>query len=793
SGNDTLEGRGGVNHLSGMDGNDSLRGGSGVSNLNGGEGDDTYLYGVGDGDCYIINHDIRGGVDVLRFLEGIRPDELSVTRDRTNLVLTVNSGVITVVSYFQNGGNNSDVLNAIEFFDGTRWGYDDVMSRLILGTQGANTLYGDAVDDQFNGFGGDDTLFGADGNDQLRGDEGRDRLYGEMGDDVLEGGADDDWLYGGEGNDLQDGQGGDDILIGGLGDDRLQGGVGDDRYYFSVGDGRDVIDNTGGGFDCLCFSDLTQDRLDFYQDGDDLVVWVDGDSGQSVRVLNHFLDADVGIDVIELIDDRTMSAEQIAALVVPMPQAGNGATDEPGSPPQEDTIADTVVPQPSGDAVLTGLDADEVLIAGAGDDTYLYTGGVDVLEETSGVDTLRFENGITFDQVASGLLMSGNDLILSVDGGSDQITLRNFFLGGDWLVETIEFATGGSVSAEEIFDVFGLTLPNGSDAFDQVVSGTSARDVLAGQEGNDLLEGWSGNDSLTGGAGDDRLVGGLGDDFYTFSAGDGHDVIDNSGGGYDTLVFRDIDFNEVLNGLMRSGDDLVVQLASTNDQVTLLNFFLGGDYAVDRLVKDRRRNITAEQIFARFGVVNPDPQGSLAIPDLPDEQVYETQTLGDFDADHYQGSSGSDFIHAGGGDDQILGNGGDDYLIGGRGSDLYLMGAQSGQDRINNYDAGDEGVDTLRFATTDYESLWFSRDENDLCITNTGSGDSVTLEHWYDSTDYEVDRIEVDGAVLLNQQVDQLVAAMAAYNVPSGAGEVIPQAVREELQPVLAENWQAMA
>jgi Ca2+-binding RTX toxin-like protein len=694
-----------------------------------------------------------------------------------------------------------------------------VFSRLPGGTSASESLYGNSFSDQFEGLAGDDALYGAGGDDHLDGGEGHDRLYGGQGQDSLLGGAGDDWLNGGIGDDLLSGGEGNDTLFGGLGNDRLEGGVGDDRYYYSLGGGQDTLDNSGGGFDCLCLSDLSQDRLGFYQDGDDLLISVDGDPTQSIRVLDHFLSSDTGIDVIELLDGEVITSDRIEALVTPLPTSDTSVSDETDdsagttdtdSQPDQDEVVDEVAEQQADD-VLVGTDVNEVLIGGAGndhlsgsfghdelfggegDDTYVFSGGVDVLEETSGLDVLRFENGITFDQVASGLLMSGNDLILSVDGGTDQITLRNFFLGGDWLVETIEFATGGSVSAEEIFDVFGLTLPNGSDAFDQVVSGTSARDVLAGQEGNDLLEGWSGNDSLTGGAGDDRLVGGLGDDFYTFSAGDGHDVIDNSGGGYDTLVFRDIDFNEVLNGLMRSGDDLVVQLASTNDQVTLLNFFLGGDYAVDRLVKDRRRNITAEQIFARFGVVNPDPQGSLAIPDLPDEQVYETQTLGDFDADHYQGSSGSDFIHAGGGDDQILGNGGDDYLIGGRGSDLYLMGAQSGQDRINNYDAGDEGVDTLRFATTDYESLWFSRDENDLCITNTGSGNSVTLEHWYDSTDYEVDRIEVDGAVLLNQQVDQLVAAMAAYNVPSGAGEVIPQAVREELQPVLAESWQAMA
>ncbi len=32
---------------------------------------------------------------------------------------------------------------------------------------------------------------------------------------------------------------------------------------------------------------------------------------------------------------------------------------------------------------------------------------------------------------------------------------------------------------------------------------------------------------------------------------------------------------------------------------------------------------------------------------------------------------------------------------------------------------------------------------------------------------------------------------MAPYSVPSGAGNVIPQDVKDALQPVLADTWQA--
>ncbi|MET0067325.1 MAG: calcium-binding protein [Candidatus Thiodiazotropha sp.] len=840
-GNDILNGQGGINHLNGSGGDDTLYAGTGISDLHGGEGNDTYIYNAGDGDVWIENHDLQGGRDVLRFGEGIAHEDLLLRRDRTNLIIEINQRTLTVVDYFQNQGVSDDTLNAIEFADLTSWTYDDVMAHLTLGTAQFDALYGDAVDDHFEGLAGDDTLFGADGADELLGGDGDDRIYGESGNDHLSGGAGADWLYAGLGADILNGDDGDDTLMGGAGNDQLAGGAGDDRYHYRLGDGQDVVDNTGGGTDRLCFTDLGGDRLDFHQDGNDLVIWVDHDPGQSVRITDQFMTGNAGIALIELVDGEVMTPEQILALVTPLPAteasgaensgelAGMGEealdmdsertpVDENGIPevaaPESDQggVVDAIAVQPGGDDVLLGTEADEVLIAGAGDDrvsgglgddrllggegndVYVYSGGVDVLEETSGVDVLRFENGISFNQVASGLLKSGNDLILSVDGGPDQITLSNFFQGGDSLVESIEFATGGSVSAEEIYSVFGLTLlETSSNGFESTVNGTSGDDSLIGEAGNDLLEGGGGSDTLYGGAGDDRLVGGLGDDTYRFVSGDGRDVIDNSGGGFDTLAFEGIGFNEVATGLTRSGDHLVLQVSGTTDQVTLLNFFQGGDFAIDRLVFEGGSEISAEQIFSAFSEVNPDSQGSLDMPNLPDERQYSTQTLGDSNAYVYLGSSGSDFIDAGGGDDRIQANAGDDYMIGGRGSDLYLIGAEAGHDRINNYDGGDTGVDTLRFDDADYEALWLRRDGSDLCVMNTASGDTVTLEHWYDSADFEVERIEVGEAVLLNQQVDQLVAAMAAYDAPSGAGDVIPQEIRDELAPVLAESWQMTA
>ncbi|MCM8921806.1 MAG: hypothetical protein LC540_17340 [Candidatus Thiodiazotropha sp.] len=856
AGDDDLYGAGNHDALFGEAGDDTLRGGTGNDTLIGGEGSDTYLFERRDGVTFINNIDKDGGRDVLRFLEGISPADIRLVRDRTNLQLTrLGSGdVITVISYFQNEGVNEFALHAIEFSDGTSWAYEDVLIHLTLGTSEADALYGDSGGDVLDGLAGNDTLYGAAGGDNLTGGEGNDSLYGQDGNDALMGGTGDDTLYGGAGDDSLNGGDGNDTLFGGLGNDNLLGGAGDDDYGYSIGHGMDVIDNAGGGLDTLSFMDVSTERLSFSQDGDDLVVLVDGDLDQSVRVTNHFLGGDAAIDAIQPSDGAEILATDISTLLTPLLDADNGSDNTPPvdsddrgdtTPPDTggDTGSDTTIPdtggdttdtvtppQPGGDDSLIGTDADETLIAGTGndtlsgglgndrllggegDDTYIYTGGQDTLEETAGTDRLCFENGITFNQVASGLLKSGDDLVLRVDGGPDQITLRNFFLGGEHLLETIEFATGGSLTVEQIFGAFGLSKPAVMSDFNQTIDGTSANDgaltggdqadlilgyngddALLGGAGGDRLEGGNGADTLTGGTDNDQLIAGRGNDTYIFNAGDGQDIIDNRGGGVDTLRFEGIDFNQVASGLMRSGDDLILRVSGGSDQVTLRDFFKGGDHAVDQIVFSSGGDISTDQLFGVFGVTDPDPTGSPDYPGLPDERNYGTLTLGDGADASYLAGSDADFIDAGAGNDLLTGGVGNDYLIGGYGSDTYLIGSASGHDIINNFDAGDTGSDTLRFESTAIEDLWFSRNGNDLAINLADTDDQVTLAHWYDAPSNEVDRIEAAGSVLLNNQVDQLVAAMASYDVPAGIGSVIPQDVRESLQPILVVNWQAIA
>ena len=433
-----------------------------------------------------------------------------------------------------------------------------------------------------------------------------------------------------------------------------------------------------------------------------------------------------------------------------------------------------------------------------------------MLKEGGGADVLRFGAGITFNQVASGLMKSGNDLVLKVNGGPDQVTLTDFFVGGDAVVETIEFETGGQLTSGQIYGAFGLSEPTPPAGFSQSVEGTSGddstldgssnndrvqgfngNDTLAGAAGDDRLEGGNGNDSLSGGLGADTLIGGRGNDTYHFSSGDGQDVIDNVGGGNDILYFEDITFNQVASGLMKSGNSLVLQVSGGSDSVTIQNFFSGGDQSLDRIEFGSGGQLTSGQIFGAFGLSDPDPQGSPDYQGLPDERGFGNVVVGTAAAESILASSDADFIDGGAGNDTLVGGLGNDYLIGGEGNDIYRVTAGDGQDTINNMSNG-EGDDQLHFAGgIDESQLWFSRDGDDLVSNLLGSDDQVRVQDWFADPAQKLNSVQTDDMLISANQLEQLVTAMAAFGQPEGGEMTLTQQQENQVQAAIASSWQS--
>jgi Ca2+-binding RTX toxin-like protein len=820
AGDDYLTGGDGADVLLGGDGADQLGGDAGDDQLRGGLGDDKYVYASGQGADVVDNSD--GGYDGVFFTD-VGLDRLAFSRDGDDLLIAVDGdpaqsvrvldhflGGDAAIDYVQpNGGNMLDTQHIAHIVaaNGLEGGY----ATAVVGSEGADSLSAYDSRDLVQGLGGDDTLWGMAGDDRIEGGAGNDALYGGNGSGQ---GSGTDELVGGDGDDVLNGEDGNDVLM---------GGAGNDDYYYGEGDGVDVIDNAGGGTDTVFFvGGIDRGRLSFHQDGDDLVMLLDGDLTQQVRVLGHFLGGEAAISYVQPTDGGyAIPAGDIAGMLTALPgdSSSGGSGDTGGTTPPDgggdtggDTDTDTPPTAQTGGAdSLTGTAGNDVLLGGAdndtldgnggsdllrggvGDDTYVFGGGQAVLAEEDGADTLRFTNGITFNSVASGLMKSGDDLVLMVNGGPDQVTLQGFFRGGSELIETITFDTGGSLTADQIFGAFGMAVPDGISPYAATVEGSNGDDALV-QGGTDAerLLGYNGADTLEGAGGDDLLIGGRGDDTYVFRSGDGQDVIDNTGGGYDTLQFADAGFNDVASGLMKSGDDLVLKVSGGPDQVTLRGFFRGGDEAIDRLVFSDGSLLDKAQIFGAFGLGDPDPDGSPDYSGLPDERAYGTVQAARADGETLFGSSDADLIDGGAGNDVIDGGIGDDWLIGGRGDDVFMQGRDGGADTITAYDPTAGKTDTLRFgADIGIDQLWFERSGDDLSVSIIGTGDSATVSGWYAGEAYHVERIETaDGHVLLDAQVENLVSAMAAFAPPAAGETNLPASYQDDLQPVIAANWQ---
>lgn len=206
----------------GTPGNDSLLGSFGDDQLYGGAGDDTL--------------DGSWGKDTL---DG-------------------GDGIDTATYAFYDRGINVDLTTGVLGFPDYP-GYFETLRNIenLIGSQGNDTLKGNAVNNLLNGGLGNDELYGDAGNDSLNGGEGNDSLRGGDGDDLLFGdnppfaqglNLGDDTMFGGSGNDLMVGWGGNDLMEGDNGDDALYGMDGNDTVL--GGNGRDVVDG-GAGNDVL--------------------------------------------------------------------------------------------------------------------------------------------------------------------------------------------------------------------------------------------------------------------------------------------------------------------------------------------------------------------------------------------------------------------------------------------------------------------------------------------------------------------------------------------------------------
>ncbi|GGY41221.1 beta strand repeat-containing protein [Pseudoduganella albidiflava] len=486
-GNDTLQGGTDRDTLYGNTGNDQLDGGAGDDALDGGTGNDTYLFGWGAGRDTISAYDATAGkVDAIQLGTGILATNVTLTRDNSSLVLSLNGtgDELRVASYFSADATGGYQVEQIRFADGTIWNIAAVKAKVQVATAGNDVRHGYATGDVLAGLGGADTLYGAAGNDKLDGGADNDTLYGEDGDDSLVGGAHDDRLDGGNGNDtLQGGTdrdslygyAGNDQLDGGAGDDALDGGTGNDTYLFGWGAGRDTIssyDGTAGKIDAIQLgAGIATTNVALTRDGTALVLALNG-TGEELRVASYFsADATGGYQVEQIrFADGTIWDVATVKAKVQLATAGNDvrhgyATDD----------------------VLSGLGGDDMLYGGAGNDKLDGGTDVDTLYGEEGNDTL--DGGAHADYLAGG---NGDDLYLVGDSADRAIEYTGG--GSDTVQSSASFVLEANV---ETLLLAGSAAINGTgSAQANTITGNAAANVITGGGGADMLKGGGGNDTF---------------------------------------------------------------------------------------------------------------------------------------------------------------------------------------------------------------------------------------------------------------------------------------------------------
>ena len=315
---------------------------------------------------------------------------------------------------------------------------------------------------------------------------------------------------------------------------------------------------------------------------------------------------------------------------------------------------------------------------------------------------------------------------------------------------------------------------------DDYITGGTGNDFLDGGTGHDDLYGNDGDDVLIGREGDDFLKGGKGNDKYVFSLGFGSDVIDDLSYGedIDTVVFSDIESSRV--SLSKQGEDLVLTVGESGDQLVIENYFSSANYRVEKIEFSDGVVWNYDSIYNQpitlHGNESDNTLNGKGLDDTliayegddelngnegndllyggqgndelnghqGDDELFggsgSDKLYGDEGNDELSGNEGDDTLYADEGDDLLQGNEGNDYLNGDDGSYTYLYSKGDGHDTI--YDWSSQGTDTLSLIDILPEEVTISREGTDLHLLFKDADDSITITDYFQSSSYRIESIE---------------------------------------------------
>ncbi|MDY0969042.1 beta strand repeat-containing protein, partial [Sphingomonas sp. CFBP9021] len=789
SGNDHFFGTNNADYITGGAGNDVLIGRGGNDVLNVGTGDDVFVWTLGDGDDVIVGGGPQDGYNTLEFRGAVTAADLRYSysdASATGLIIRVEGQVGSITLDQQLTLSGTAGIDAIRFSDGSILRRTEFQAAAFgqLSTAQSDALFGSAASGNAIAPGGGTVPTGFA--------------------DVLDGGA---------GDDVIDARAGDDSLSGGAGSDLLIGGDGNDTYHFGLGDGQDRIRDhlsevslAVAGVDTLQLGNgINSNDIVIRQtnEGNDLEVMFNGRTDK-VTLENTMNSPGSRVDQIRLADGTVWNSEELLRRATSNNRGNDifwGGYDDnylfggDGNDTLYGRGGNDTVRGGYGKDVLVGGTGDDTLSGDEGDDTYIFNrgDGQDYIRDYSGAggaygtDTVQLGADIAVSDVTVSQSAGINDLVISINGTTDRITLADTLTNSENRIEQIRFADGTIWSSAEL--VRRSMLDNaGNNSF----YGSYDGEMMRSGAGNDILRGRGGDDILFGGIGDDTLSGDAGNDRYRFGRGDGQDrIIETSGaggsGGRDMLELG-IGIKQSDITIDRVGDDLVIKLYGTGDQVTLTNTISNDSNRIEWLrFEDGTMWSFGDMMAAAGQSVNGygGPSSYLKTGGTGDDYLD-----GLAQDDILKGNAGNDTLIGRQGGDWLTGGTGDDRLEGGEQGDVYVYNLGDGNDVIRDDDSDDREADRIEFGTgislSDLVLSGNPNDINELRIGFVGQTGSIKIERQWDNyggvEGFEfADGTVIDQATLAKiygaQQTtsgdDRVTGAQFAEDLAGGAGNDI--------------------
>jgi Ca2+-binding RTX toxin-like protein len=274
-------------------------------------------------------------------------------------------------------------------------------------------------------------------------------------------------------------------------------------------------------------------------------------------------------------------------------------------------------------------------------------------------------------------------------------------------------------------DIFAKTTVNGTAANNTLTGTNESDDNLYGLGGNDTLVGHAGDDILQGGLGDDSLYGGRsdpraenGNDRYLWSKGDGNDFIREVGQSLtevDRLELADVASTDVALSRHSGSDDLVVEIVSTGERITIDAQFNNSAYryGVEMIEFSDGVIWTLDEILTHTRV----------------DGTAGNETLnGTGYRDNLYGLDGNDVLYGLDGADSLYGGLGNDTLKGGGHADTFIFKRNFDADQITDFQ---DNLDTIELRDLSMSSvsdaLSHAVQSGSNVVFDFGQGDTLTV------------------------------------------------------------------